>query len=46
MAYRQPFPSEMPMFFNEMGSSSIEIGVAAFDCMGVGCHQMIIPTSN
>ncbi|MGI8706547.1 MAG: hypothetical protein ACR2JJ_12305 [Sphingomicrobium sp.] len=25
----------MPLFFNEMGVSSIEIGVAAFYCMGV-----------
>jgi uncharacterized Zn-finger protein len=34
MSYRQPSPSEMPLLFNEMGASSIEIGVAAFDCMG------------
>lgn len=26
--------SEIPLFFNEMGVRSIEIGVAAFDCMG------------
>jgi uncharacterized Zn-finger protein len=34
MAYGPPSPSEMPPFFNEVGSSGIEIGVAAFGCMG------------
>jgi len=27
--------SEIPLLFNEIGVSSIEIGVGAFDCMGV-----------
>ena len=44
MAYGQPSSSEMPLFFNEQGASSIEIGVAAFDCMG-GLPQTITPTS-
>ena len=35
MAYGQPSPPEIPLFFNELGVSSIEIGVTAFDCMGV-----------
>ena len=26
---------EVPLFINEMGMSTIEIGVSAFDCMGV-----------
>ena len=30
-----PTPHEVPLFFNELGVKSIEIGVAAFDCMGV-----------
>jgi uncharacterized Zn-finger protein len=32
---KQTHPSELPLFFNELGLSSIEIGVSAFDCMGV-----------
>jgi len=28
-------PPELPMFFNEIGASSIEIGVTAFHCVGV-----------
>ena len=28
-------PPEVPLFFNEMGVNSIEIGVSAFDCIGV-----------
>jgi uncharacterized Zn-finger protein len=28
-------PSETPLFFNELGVNSIQIGVAAFHCMGV-----------
>jgi uncharacterized Zn-finger protein len=30
-----PSPPELPLFFNEIGASSIEIGVTAFHCMGV-----------
>jgi len=28
-------PHELPMFFNELGVRGIEIGVAAFECIGV-----------
>ena len=28
-------PPEAPLFFNELGVNSIQIGVAAFHCMGV-----------
>jgi uncharacterized Zn-finger protein len=28
-------PPETPLFFNELGVNSIQIGVAAFHCMGV-----------
>ncbi len=28
-------PGEAPLFFNELGVTSIEIGVAAFHCIGV-----------
>jgi uncharacterized Zn-finger protein len=31
---RQPSSPETPQFFNAMGVSTIEIGVAAFDCIG------------
>jgi uncharacterized Zn-finger protein len=31
----QRSPPELPLFFNEIGASSIEIGVTAFHCMGV-----------
>jgi uncharacterized Zn-finger protein len=34
MARVQPFPPETPLFFNELGVTSIDIGVVAFDCMG------------
>jgi len=34
MADWQASSPETPLFFNEMGVRSIEIGVAAFDCMG------------
>jgi uncharacterized Zn-finger protein len=27
-------PTGLPLFFNEVGVSSIEIGVTAFNCMG------------
>jgi len=28
-------PSQVPVFFNPVGASSIEIGVTAFDCIGL-----------
>ena len=31
----EPHPPRLPVFFNPSGVSSIEIGVTAFDCMGV-----------
>lgn len=34
MAGQQPSAPESPPFFNEMGVKSIEVGVAAFDCIG------------
>jgi uncharacterized Zn-finger protein len=34
MALGKPSPPETPLFFNENGVGSIEIGVATFDCMG------------
>ena len=35
MANGLPRAREAPLFFNELGVDSIEIGVAAFHCMGV-----------
>ena len=35
MANKPPTPFHPPLFFNELGVRSIEIGVAAFHCMGV-----------
>lgn len=34
MARGSPIRIEVPLFFNGTGVSTIEIGVAAFDCMG------------
>lgn len=28
-------PQETPLFFNELGVKGIDVGVAAFDCMGL-----------
>ena len=35
LTYRAANPPQVPLFFNQSGVSSIEIGVFAFDCMGV-----------
>ena len=35
MATERRSPPETPLFFNERGVNSIQIGVAAFHCMGV-----------
>jgi uncharacterized Zn-finger protein len=35
MATEHRSPPETPLFFNELGVNSIQIGVAAFHCMGV-----------
>jgi uncharacterized Zn-finger protein len=35
METERRFPPETPLFFNELGVNSIQIGVAAFQCMGV-----------
>lgn len=29
-----PAPRQLPLFFNELGVNSIDVGVAAFHCMG------------
>lgn len=35
MATERRSPPETPLYFNELGVNSIQIGVAAFHCMGV-----------
>ena len=35
MATQHRSPPETPLFFNELGVNSIQIGVAAFHCVGV-----------
>ena len=35
MGTERSSPPETPLFFNELGVNSIQIGVAAFHCMGV-----------
>jgi uncharacterized Zn-finger protein len=34
MPDRPHTPKETPLFFNELGVKSIDVGAAAFDCMG------------
>jgi len=34
MADRPPMLEETPLFFNELGVTSIDVGARAFDCMG------------
>jgi uncharacterized Zn-finger protein len=34
MPDRSPALEETPLFFNELGVRSIDVGAAAFDCMG------------